>query len=108
MPVGIRLRLLQAIKTVEWSRYDGTDEPGYITAGTHGTPDAIDLRVADPPWNHTNAMMPIEYRHVGADEWIPTGYAGRVSYDVERGVGEDMDGFRWHPYKLTSVALITR
>jgi hypothetical protein len=105
MPAG--LRLLVAIKTSEWSRYEGSD-PNYITAGTHGTPDAIDLRVALPDGRDAGRKFPIEYRHVGADEWLPTGYSGIARYDVERSVGEDSDGYRFHPYKVTDVALISR
>jgi hypothetical protein len=94
-----------AITTCEWFRYEGNDDNA-VTGGTTG-PDAIDLRMAFPPWNRTGAQMPIEYRHVGADDWIPTGYAGRVSYDVERSVGEDTDGYRFYPYKVTDLVTFT-
>ena len=96
------IKLLTAIKTCEWFRYDGTDTPGYVHAGTTGD-DAITLRVADPPWNHTDASMPIEYRRVGDDPWLPTGYAGRVSYDASRDATDDGDGYRFHPYIVTHL-----
>jgi hypothetical protein len=99
------IKLLTAIKTCEWFRYEGSDTPCYVHAGTTG-PDAITLRVADPPWNRTDAPMPIEYQHVGDDQWIPTGYAGRVSYDVTRSVGDDGDGYRFHPYIVTHLVSI--
>ncbi len=82
-----------------------------MNAGTHGTPDAIDLRAAYPPLSIRPTPMPIEYRRVtdGRDApWLPTGYAGRVSYDVDRAVGEDTDGYRFHPYKVTDLAPTTR
>ncbi len=100
------LMLLTAIKTSEWHRYDGTDTPGFINAGTTG-PDAIDLRVADPPWNHTDAPMAIEYKHVAADEWLPTGYAGQVRYDSTRDATDDGDGYTFYPYEIYGLALTT-
>lgn len=99
------LRLLTAIKTSEWHTYEGISGVYYVTAGTVG-PDAINLRVSLPVGNRTEERQEIEYQHVGADGWLPTGYDGRVSYDASREVTDDGDGYSFHPYQVTDIRLI--
>ena len=100
------LGLLTAIKTCDWYRYDGDpydDNTFYATAGTTG-PDAIDLRCA-----LTAERLPslIEYRYVGTDDWLTTGFTAIMRYDASREHETDGEGYEFVPYYVTELASTT-
>lgn len=105
------IEILAAIKTSEWHRYTG-GELDYATAGTHGWPGAIDLRCALPdpycalpdPYD-SPAPQPIEYRRVGTETWLPTGYSAVMRYDRSRDHESDGDGYEFIPYRVTQVQI---
>lgn len=100
--------LRRAIESADWHRYDGGD-PSYVTAGTFGTPDAIDLRIRNDQSEY--GTQPIEYRRVtdGRDApWLPTGYAGYPRYDPTRDETGDGEGWAFHPYRVTDLHQVTR
>lgn len=97
------LKLLRIIKTAEWSRYTGAspEEQGYAYAGTTGD-DAIELRCPLPLFA-TDLPQFIKYRHVGTDDWYPTGYSAYMRYDTTRAHEQDGDGYEFVPYYVTQL-----
>lgn len=98
--------LLTAIKTSEWHRYTGAQDPGYATAGTHGTPDAIELRCPLTLFV-TDGPLIIQYRRVDDPygPWTDTGYRARMRYDTSRDHQQDGDGYEFIPYEVTQLQL---
>lgn len=103
------LDILTAIKTAEWHRYTGhdfTDMEGYVTAGTHGTPDAINLRCALPLIGLPVPQF-IEYQRVGEETWKRTGYSAVMRYDYSRDITDDGEGYDFIPYHVTELQITT-
>lgn len=100
------IRLLTAIKTCEWFRYEGSDTPDYASTGTTGD-DAFDLRVLIDYNGFTTgtASQPIQYRRIDEDDWHDTGFTAIPRHDVSREYESDDDGYLFVPYALESLKL---